>query len=245
MLTLILFCLLLASYRWGMRPGLVVAAFIAAPLVLAAHAGQLDLQLFTWVKLLTLVASMMLLVGYIVLRDDAWRPRLALCLVAILALNILEAVVADAAAGHWPNALVGTSLIATLARPGAVRRSADGRHVLYTLSWPWILCYTFWNLTVVCGIYPEHWTDHLAVLAVPLAAALLWGRERWLEARAFSLSVYGWAIVLAIDVYRLPWLPPSPGPQRLYAWLSGLATVMAIWNLVPVLVRRRATRLTQ
>jgi len=239
MLTLVLFCALLASCRWGMRPGLVVATFVAAPVVLAVHAGQLDLQLFTWAKVLTLVASMLLLVAYLRVRDEVWRSRMALCFVAILALNILEAVVADAAARHWPNALVGVSLMATLAGPSAIRRSEDGRHMLYTLSWPWILCYTVWNLTVVCGIYPEHWTDHLAVLAVPVAAALLWGRERWLEARAFSLSVYAWGIVLAIDVYRLPWLPPSPNPERLYPWLSGLAAILAVWNLAPLLARRR------
>lgn len=245
MLTLALFCLLLASYRWGMRPFLIIAVFIAAPALLAANASRVDLQLFTWVKVLTLAASMLLMVGYILPRDEAWRPRVALCFVAILALNILEAVVVDAAARHWPNALVGVSLIATLSGPQAFRRSADGRHMLYALSWPWLLCYTAWNLTVVCGIYPEHWTDHLAVLAVPVAAALLWGRERWLEARAFSLSVYACGIVLAIDVFQLPWLPASPSPGGLYPWLSGLAVLLALWNLAPRLARLRDARLAQ
>lgn len=245
MLTVGLFCVLLASYRWGMRPGLVIAIFVAAPALLALNAGRLDLQLFTWVKVLTLAASMWFIAAYAWLRAEVWRRRLALCIIGFLVLNILEAVVADAVARHSVNALVGVSLIVTVARPQQVRSGADTPHLLYDVPWSWVLCYTLWNLTVVCGIYPEHWTDHFAVLAVPLAAALLWGRERWLEARAFSLSVYACGIVLAIDVYQLPWLPPAPSPAGLYPWLSGLAAVLAIWNLFSVLSGIRNSRLAR
>jgi len=241
--TFLLFGALLAACRWGLRPVPVIAIFISAPAILAFNAPRMDLQVFTWVKVLTLAASMLLIVSYPLVRTEAWQRRLAACVTAILALNIVEAVVADAVAGHWLNPAVGTSLIVTLAWPRAFSPSADGRHMLYDIGWPWILGYTAWNLTVVCGLYPEHWTDHLAVLAVPLVVAWLWGRERWLEARALSLALYAVGIVLVIDVFRLPWLPTPPSPAELYPWLSGLAALLAVWNLLPSLLRRRPGKL--
>ncbi len=230
-LTLLLLGLLVAAWCWLLRPWFVHAYFLGGTLVLLLNAGRVDLQVFTWVKVLTLAVSMQVILR---LPRAGAGPRvyLAQAAVAILALNILEAVVADAFSGHWLNATAGLALIATMRGPAAMSvGSVAGRpSVRYDLPWSWMLAYTLWNLTVVCGLYPRHWLDHLAVLLAPLAAALL-DRRLWLEARAFTLGLYAVGIVLGIDVAQAAWIPDSPDPAALYPYLSGAAVVLGLWNL--------------
>jgi hypothetical protein len=231
-LTLLLFLVLAAGWRWLLRPWFVTGFFLGGSLLLVLSAGRLDLQAFTWVKVLTLAISMQVVL-WLPRAGDPWRRRLAAALAAILALNILEAVVADAFAGRWVNAVVGLSLIATMRGPAHVSaaRFAGRPAVYYDLPWSWVLAYTLWNLTVVCGHYPQHWLDHFAVLTVPLVGALV-ARDRrlWLEARAFTLGVYAVGIVLAIDAAGMPWIPDSPSPAAWYPYWSAGAALLAVWN---------------
>lgn len=238
----LLFLVLFAAWRWLMRPWFVTGFFVGGPLLLLLNAGRLDLQAFTWVKVFTLAVSIQLILWFPRTGGPAAR-RLAGAITAILALNILEAVVADGMAGLWLNALTGLSLVATLRGPDQITAGAvAGRPALfYDLPWSWVLAYSLWNFTVVCGHYPQHWLDHLAVLTMPLFAALQAGDRRlWLEARGSSLSLYAVGIVLAIDAARLPWIPDSPSPAVLYPVFSGAAAVLAGWNLVARLRRRPA-----
>jgi hypothetical protein len=232
-LTVLLFLVLLACYRYLLTPWFVAVFFGVGPLVMVLNASRLDLQPFTWAK----VFSVALAVGVIVWLGRATgkaQRRLAVGLTAILVLNILEALAADAVGGRWVNAAVAATLIATVAGPGAV---SVGQHkgrpvVWYDLPWRWVIAYSLWNLTVVSGNYPAHWCDHFAVLAVPLAATAVFGDRRcWLEARAFSLGVFAVGIVSVIDVFGGPWIPDSPSPAPLYPWLRAAAVAGAAWNI--------------
>lgn len=240
-LTLGLFGALLAGYRFGMSPLVLAVLFGSGPIVMIGAAGRLDLQLFTWVKIFTLSASMVVLVA----RRQATGRRaeiLSRVIVGILALNILEAVAADVASGAWWNALAGVLLVATQRGASAVgTRVAGGRvAVTYDLPWSWLLAYTLWNLAVVCAHYPLRWVDHVAVLASPLAAVLLVrDRARWLEARAFTLGVFANAVVLVLDVARWPWIPSTPMPGFLPGVVTLVALSLGFWNAVAWWLTRR------
>lgn len=231
-LTMLLLVGLLAGYRYLLRPWFVAGYFIVGSLVLIVNAGRLDLQVFTWVKVFTLAVSVGVIVGCAraagrLQSGFKWAATL------ILALNILEAVLADAFGRQWVNALVGVSLMATAGRPSRVTvTSVVGRPAMaYDLPWSWILTYTVWNLSVVCAHYPLHWLDHLAVLSAPIIAALgLRDRRLWLEARAFTLAVYAVGIVLAIDLGGFAWIPPGPSPVAIYPGLVTLGVALAVWN---------------
>jgi hypothetical protein len=232
LLTLGLLGALLAGYRFGMSPAVLAVLFGAGPIVMILRAGQLDLQLLTWVKIFTLAVSMLVLVARRA-ATGRWAMFLSRVIVGILALNILEAVAADVASGAWWNALAGALLVAT--QPGAQAVGTcklNGRvAVTYDLPWRWLLAYTAWNLAVVCAHYPPRWVDHLAVLASPLVA-VLWARDRrcWLEARAFTLGVFGNVVVLVLDVARWPWIPTTPMPGIALPVITGTALVLGTWN---------------
>lgn len=241
-LTLLLLLLLAAGWRWLLRPWFVSGFFLGGPLLLLLNAGQLDLQAFTWIKVLTLAVSVQVIL-WLPRVGDRGRRGLARALAAILALNILEAVGADALAGHWVNAAVGLVLVGTMRGPAfiAAGRAAGRPAVHYDLPWSWILAYTLWNLTVVSGHYPRHWLDHAAVLTMPLVVAVA-ARDRrlWLEARGFSLGLYAVGIVLAIDLAQAPWIPDSPSPDGLQPFLGGAAVILAIWAVWDRLAAGRA-----
>lgn len=233
LLTLGLLGVLLAGYRFGMSPAVLAVLFGAGPIVMIIQAGQLDLQLFTWVKIFTLAVSMLVLVARRA-ATGGWATFLSRVIVGILALNILEAVAADVASGAWWNALAGGLLVAT--QPGAqavgTRKLNERVAITYDLPWRWLLAYTAWNLAVVGAHYPLRWVDHMAVLASPLVA-VIWTRDRrcWLEARAFTLGVFGNAAVLVIDVARGPWIPTTPMPKLALPAITFTALVLGTWNV--------------
>jgi hypothetical protein len=231
-LTLGLLGALLTAYRFGMSPGVLVVLFGAGPILMIVRAGQLDLQLFTWVKIFTLAVSMAVLVGRRA-ATGRWAGFLSRVIVGILALNILEAVAADVASGAWWNALAGVLLVATQRSAAAVEtRELNGRvAVTYDLPWRWLLAYTAWNFAVVCAHYPLRWVDHIAVLIAPLAATLLaCDRTLWLEARAFTLGVFGNAVVLVLDVAHWSWIPSTPMPGLVPPIITWVALMLGGWN---------------
>ena len=211
---------------------------------MAVNAGRLDLQALTWAKVLTLSVSVAW-VAWLPRTTGKTQHRLAVGACVILILNILEAVAADAVGGRWVNAMVGAVLVATAAGPRAVSvAQVLGRPAMnYDLPWRWIITYSIWNLTVVCGNYPLHWCEHFAVLSAPMLATMIGGDRRlWLEARAFTLSVFAVGIVVVIDVLGWPWIPDSPSPLKLYPWLSGAAAVAGAWTMIGWIKDRSVTR---
>jgi len=232
-LTFLSLILLVAAYRHLMRPWFVAVFFVVGLALMAVNAGRLDLQPFTWAKVITLAGTMAVFMS-LPRSGLGWRKGLTYGLVGILFLNILEAIGADGLGGHWVNALVGVSLLATLEKPSKVgSRDVAGRPaVTYDQSWSWIAAYTLWNFTVVCANYPLHYLDHAAVLTAPIVAALL-ARDRrlYLEARGFTLSLYAVTIVVSIDVMQWPWIPSAPDPAGFYPYLSAVAVGAGVWNV--------------
>ncbi len=242
LLTLALLVALLLAFRFLLRPWFVGLFFVAGLGAMIANAGRLDLQAFTWIKVITLAVTMAVLLAY-----PRGGPRarrvLGWAVTGIVFLNILEAVVVDAVAGQWVNATAGALLLVTLAGPSRVgARDLQGRPALtYDLPWSWIAAYTLWNITVVSRHYPQHYFDHVAVLAAPIVAAWLAGDRRlYIEARGLTLSLYAVAIVVMTEVIQAPWIPSAPSPAGFYPLLAGGAAAAGAWNLVAWL-RERGT----
>ena len=185
--------------------------------------GDVEMRPFTWVKVLTLLAAMVLLN---LVRFSDWGRRNLWIAPAMLILNILEATVSDFTTGHVVNAGVGLVLCILTLRPPKGRPSVVGDvpNLQFPVSRLWILAYTAWNLAFVTRFYPSHASDQLAVLGVPL----LWVAYRphgWLQARCYTISAYALLIVTWEEAFELPWAPSWFVPSD---WLSGGAEIAAV-----------------
>jgi Family of unknown function (DUF5692) len=193
----------------------LVGFLLVAPLSLCfPFTGADEGSLFSFVK----VASAAVGAAYIqALKITRWadHPLGRAVAFGLLAVNILEAVVAEAAQGGFVNAAAGLLLILTQASPGAVGvapREA-GRDFSYRLGGPWIAAYTLWNFTFVYGRVEVHGaTGAFAAMAVVhLLGPLLASRrasELWLQARAFVLTPI---VALRVVAPYPPYLCLSPG----------------------------------
>jgi hypothetical protein len=154
---------------------------------------------------------------------------MATFLVVMMGLNVGEAMVSDALAGWWVNAGVGLGLIATMRGPGAwsVRELGGKPHGVWSLGWPWIACYTAWNLAFVVQHYPVRFADHLAVLAAPaLAAGLRRDPGVWAFARMYTLATFVTAVVAWHDALGYAWTPDAAVPAGLYPVLVALGALL-------------------
>jgi hypothetical protein len=106
---------------------------------------------------------------------------------AMLAVNMLQAVITDLAQGAagWPNAVAGLVLVLLL--PGELHKvSGQGGVFIAPLSMPWVFVYTTWNATFCYGV-GFAWSFCL-ILATPLAVSATLGLPNaWLGARTYSL----------------------------------------------------------
>jgi hypothetical protein len=113
---------------------------------------------------------------------------------ALLAINILEAVVAEAVQGKLINAAAGVLLVLAQASSSSVfvERQGAAPGLRYPLGGFWVAGYTLWNFTFVYGREDHGVTGAFAALAVVhLLASLLAMRgesARYIESRAFALT---------------------------------------------------------
>jgi hypothetical protein len=227
----LLFAVLVAAQRWLSRGWFVYPFFGLAAAVVLASSRTIDVQPLTWAKVFTLAFSVAFITAAPSFPESRrrWAYRIAW---TILALNMLEASVSDLVGARYLNGLVGLSLMLT--QPRLSRFSVEPVRgqptLLYDLSWVWIAAYTSWDFAVVWGHYPEHFTDHLAVLFAPIALAAH-DRRLYFQARALTLSLYAVVIVIAVEVMGLPWLPGGAPPAPLYDVLVGLNLLLGALNL--------------
>lgn len=188
--------------------GLAGFLLIGPAAVLLHSTGGARPSFFSLLK----VASVALGAAYVhALRLTRWSERpLGRALVpAILAANILEAVVAEAAEGKLVNAAAGVLLVVALPSPATV--SVRGGGLRYPLGGLWVAGYTLWNFTFVYGRDSHGGTGAFAALAVVhLLSPLLASRgaaDRYIEARAFALTPLA---VLRVIVPHPPFVQLSP-----------------------------------
>jgi hypothetical protein len=142
------------------------------------------------------------------------RPAWRAAGFALLALNIVEAVIAEAGEGKYANALAGALLVGAMAPPSAVGVVAVGarRELRYRTGDAWLAAYVVWNFAFVYGRGdPGEEGAYAAMAILHLAAPLVscWGEsERFIEGRVLVLT--GVAALRVVAPYP-PWLPLVPG----------------------------------
>ncbi|MCC6564084.1 hypothetical protein IT087_04300 [Candidatus Uhrbacteria bacterium] len=149
---------------------------------------------FAWLKVLSIAVGIILLSLFRTTRLGS-SALVRYSTYALLAVNIFEAVARDVATGtiaNYLNALAGILLIVTLERIDTIRITASKQKDLRwtSITMAWIIGYTIWNwVFVYLNFGLQSGLVHLAVLGSAFAVALV-ERERWLQARLFTLGTF-------------------------------------------------------
>lgn len=185
-------------------PQVGLALFLGLPLLATPlWLRDADAPIFSVVKVYSVCAGAAYMEALKLTRwtDHRWARLLAYLL---LALNILEAVVADLVGASAINAVAGAILVLTQAYPDAitVERDTPRRDLRYPLGGWWVAAYTLWNFAFVHG----HAPTFTAFAAVHLSAPILACRGRadlWLQARVIGLAAL---MMLRMSAPRPPYL---------------------------------------
>jgi hypothetical protein len=237
--SIVLLVALTAIGLWLNRIWVVLAIDVVAGLVIATHFADADNQLFSWIKLGSLVPVAIL----VALLDDLparYRRPVTLVLSAAIVINILEATTQDAVRGHFVNSLVGLSLALTFpwARAWYIDRSLTPHTAMVVLRWPWIYAYTAWDFAFVVANYGPLTADHAAVLLAPVVAA--WIRRDpafYVAARTITLFAFIAVSTAWRDTLRWPWYPDWQPIAGTYPVVLSLSVALACWSLVDRLVK--------
>lgn len=166
-------------------PRLALALFAAAPVVATPVWLAQGAPWFSVVKVYSVCAAMLLL---LVLKATRWaeHPSGRWAAYGLLALNILEAVAADAKETSLLNAATGVLLVLALRYPGGLR--VEGRDLRYDLGLGWVAAYSLWNFAFVYGNRPGFAAFALVHVGVPLLACRL-NASLWIQARVAILTL--------------------------------------------------------
>lgn len=192
---------------------LTLAFFLAAiPLAVALRSsGKDEASFFSLAKM----AAVGLGAAYVqAARITRWtdRPLGRVVGFAILAANIIEAVIAEAAQGGYLNASAGLLLLLTQASPRHVGVAERGgrTELRYALGDLWLAAYVVWNFAFVYGreSHGAH-AGYAAMAVVHLGVPLLAMRgqsEMFIQHRAFALTAM---MILRLTAPRPPFLALS------------------------------------
>jgi hypothetical protein len=232
--SIVLLLVLTAIGLWLNRVWAVLTIIVVAGAVIATHFADADNQLFSWIKLGSLVPVAILVALLHDLPARYWQP-VTLALSAAIVINILEATAQDAVRGHFPNSLIGLSLALTFpwTRAWYIDRSRTPHTAMVALRWPWIYAYTAWDFAFVVANYGPLTADHAAVLLAPVVAA--WIRVDpafYVAARTITLFTFIAVSTASRDTLHWPWYPDWRPIEGTYLLAVGLSVALACWSLV-------------
>lgn len=233
----------------GWAYALLPAVITTGALLLAARSGFAHVyDVFIPLKLLSVAAAL----GFLWLvrfHGEGGSRAAKWALVLLLAVNILEAVLAETLdlvtggadrtlGGHPLNLWAGLLVLLMVRGPDHMEVSkGEERRFSYQLGWDWILAYSLWNFVFVYGSRPPGAAaGALAGAAVlhlgaPLIAAA-GDASRWVELRALVLL---WVVACALAAPHPPFiLDTSALYSRALADVlsvaSGLLATVVFWR---------------
>jgi len=169
--------------------------FIFAPLLLTGiWMNQEGMDWFKWAKIYSSALGA-LLINLTRYNKFSKNKKLFIIIYIVLGINMLEAVINDITHLDIPsliNIFIGSCLILTLLEKPtnlSVSRGKIKDFLAPNLNITWIICYNIWNWVYIYGEYPEFAMRHIFVLSFPLIIELF-RRGSWLQARAFTLTIY-------------------------------------------------------
>lgn len=217
--------------------GLFVFLVLPALLSIFWSQSSTDFNWFQWAKVYSVSLGASGVVALRAHRIEKWGWGFPL-IIALLVLNIIEAILSELQNGLSLNILAAVLLLLCMPGPTAVRIAnyKGHREVHYPVSLNWIIAYTLWNFTFVyqATVGPEGPGGSagfaVAHLGVPLL--IMWRNPaRWAQARAFGLAI--------LMFWRFTF-PDPPLLLRTPNWyapfvhniLEGLAIGWALWLVV-------------
>ena len=175
--------------------------FIILPIVLTPIWLDSGLGWFRIAKVYSALAIAVFITLYRFNFDLNKKPWALTVIAAMLAINIFEAVTQDLSqpdlANKW-NAFAGFLNITTIYLWSTIKTDENKPH---DMLWPgmtigWIIAYDIWNVAFVYINFPNTVSYTLwAVLLAPTLAAIFIKKGTWLQARAYTLSLYMMYIV--------------------------------------------------
>eukprot|EP00727_Mastigamoeba_balamuthi_P011619 m51a1_g708 hypothetical protein (262) ;mRNA; f:403176-404527 len=182
-----------AAYEAARRSVLLsIGVCVVLPIILTrrCRANAPKTTWFVWAKTYTALSAAC---WFLLVRQtpslQSWAPMGSVCL-ALLVVNMLEAIARDFEKGHPGNAVAGILLVLSIRKPMSIQidPSDPYQSLLWDGSWMWILGYAVWNcvFTINYSLPHSHLTGFAANAATLVAAFLK--RERWIESRAYTLS---------------------------------------------------------
>lgn len=223
-------------FAWG-APLLLTGLFLHV-----VAFGQVDIYLFTWIKVFSLIIGVMWINAMRFTRfGSSHIGRKGIWF--ILAANIFEAGLTDVISGYWVNGLCALALIASQASWREVSiATVTTRDLEWQLGCSWIVGYSLWNFAFVYRYYSEHFSDHIAIVGVPLLWLLVAPRV-WFQQRGYILSLYALAIIVFEAGYKLPWPEPvgsfSPTVYWALCTAAWVATLLHVCQRFGPLLRGR------
>jgi hypothetical protein len=195
---------------------------------------------FLWVKAIS-VGGGALLIGVAAGTALLARRWAAALIVAVLVINVLEAVAIQVVDGFPLTALAGVLLVLTTPGASSVARVTEGGRgrLAFDVGLDWVVAYTLWNFAFVYGSaapgQPLGIWGPLGIVHLGVPLLLMRGdAARWLEARA---------IVLALTIFWSLTFPDPPWTPMSEAWYVKSIADAIEWGAVVTAVAVVARRL--
>ncbi|AKK06685.1 hypothetical protein CMUST_11870 [Corynebacterium mustelae] len=272
MLAVVTFALAFTAWLAQRNKWVVLAVFVVAPILLTifwwphSTQGTSSAGWFPIVKQYSALAGSLCLVALQYrkkLRHNYWYLVIP---PAILALNIIEAVIRDIQC-YFIHGIDPSQHMATWGGPWNLMNAAAGVLNLLAISgwvgifvangksraiiWPdlniwWILAYDAWNLAYVYNCLADRaWYSGVALLAACTIPVLFkFGKGSWIQYRAYTLTLWS-AVVLTFPHFMHDSMfahRSAHNPTALFA-LSALALALNIgvfaWHLYRIITLRR------
>lgn len=189
---------------------------------------------FRWIKVISMIAGSLLVLAT---RTKFKGNRTAHMLInALIALNILEAVIKDFTTldiGSIPNIVSGVVLMITLFKGYDTmyveKETGYGELYLPQINFYWALWYTIWNFSYIYSSYPDNVWRHIVVLGIPLFLTFVRDRNKtWLQCRAYTLVIY------LLFSYSFPWILDQYNPPLVYN--GNVYLIMGIISIISMLI---------
>jgi hypothetical protein len=225
-----------------------VVPFLGLPWIIKNMEANFNGDLFLYAKIYSVVigAFFMFIGRFTKFGETKWY---GIFLYTILAINILEAMIKDSVGGHFLNAISGLLVILTApaAHTYGVRKHENGvvdNTALFTR--PWILFYTFWNITFVYNAYNLIWPIHIALLGAPLLITGFFRPEIWIMGRVLTLGPHVVFRYLYFPIYTLLqiWEDSKPDHQTSLI-MQGVTLALGLFVVYQNIIRPRLKKGTE
>nr|WP_244327598.1 DUF5692 family protein [Roseibium sp. RKSG952] len=167
----------------------MIALILAPSLSLPFWIISAQAPWFSWAKVYSVVFAAVI-VCLLKFSSERYHPLLRVLCVAVLALNIFEALAYEITETYgWINPLAGLLLLLAIPGSRAISFGPGNKFVKYKMPWSLIVGYSIWDMTY---IYTVTQGDSAIFGAIHLGLALLFTwryKDIYFEVRVFTLSV--------------------------------------------------------